>query len=118
MISESRTYSIRIDMSQAQLSQPQVSQVSRARVSQADAIAERVVDARKLAPGQRHAIIFQLFDRLEAGGAIEVVADHDPRPLRYLFDVGYGDRCKWIYLEQGPDVWRVRLQRATAGADT
>lgn len=39
------------------------------------------------------------------------VTDHDPRPLRYQFDAGYDGRCKWTYLEQSPEVWRVCLQR-------
>lgn len=76
-------------------------------------LAERVVDTREIPPGQRHPLIFQLFEGLEVGNCIQLVVDHDPRPLRYQFDAGYGSRCKWTYLEQGPEVWRVCLQRAT-----
>ncbi len=80
-------------------------------MSVAEVIEERVLDVREIPP--RYAIIFQLFDHLDIGRSIQLIADHDPRPLRYQFDSGYGNRCKWIYLEQGPDVWRVRLRRET-----
>jgi uncharacterized protein (DUF2249 family) len=38
------------------------------------------------------------------------VVDHDPRPLRYQLEARHGSCCDWAYLEQGPDVWRVRLR--------
>jgi uncharacterized protein (DUF2249 family) len=82
-------------------------------MSEAEVLEERVVDVREIPPHHRHPIIFHLFDRLDIGSSIQLIADHDPRPLRYQFDAGYGDRCKWTYLEQGPDVWRVRLRRET-----
>jgi uncharacterized protein (DUF2249 family) len=73
--------------------------------------AEQVIDVRLIPPSHRHAMIFRLFHRLEDGKGFQLVADHDPRPLRYQFDVRYGSGCKWTYLERGPDVWRVRLVR-------
>jgi uncharacterized protein (DUF2249 family) len=30
----------------------------------------------------------------------------------------YGDRLGWTYLEEGPEVWRVRLEYAPAPTDT
>lgn len=72
---------------------------------------ERVVNVGDIPRAHRHAIIFQLFDRLAPGEGLQLVVDHDPRPLRYQFDVRHGARCTWSYLEQGPDVWRVRLRR-------
>lgn len=74
-------------------------------------LAEQVFDVRDIPPSHRHPIIFRLFNRLEVGKGFQLVADHDPRPLRYQFDVKYGNLCKWTYLERGPDVWRVRLAR-------
>lgn len=82
-------------------------------MSEAGVLEERVLDVREIPPSHRHPIIFRLFDHLAVGSSIQLIADHDPRPLRYQFDAGYGDRCKWAYLEQGPDVWRVRLRRET-----
>lgn len=80
-------------------------------MSEAEVVHERVLDVRKIPPHNRHPIIFELFDCLDIGSSIQLIADHDPRPLRYLFDAGFGDKCNWTYLEQGPDVWRVCLRR-------
>lgn len=72
---------------------------------------ERVIDVREIDARIRHTIIFQLFDHLEPRSALQLVADHDPKPLHYQLDTKYGARCHWTYLESGPDVWRVRLRR-------
>jgi uncharacterized protein (DUF2249 family) len=70
---------------------------------------ERVIDVRDIAPRYRHAIIFQLFDHLDAD-SLQLIADHDPRPLHFQLEVKHGTRCNWSCIEQGPDVWRVRLR--------
>jgi uncharacterized protein (DUF2249 family) len=45
------------------------------------------------------------------------VNDHDPKPLYYQFQAEIGPKFEWQYLEQGPEVWRVRIGRpATAAA--
>jgi uncharacterized protein (DUF2249 family) len=72
---------------------------------------ERLIDVRELEPRVRHTVIFQLFEHLDDLGSLQLVADHDPRPLRLQLEAKHGDRCRWSYLEQGPDVWRVRLHR-------
>jgi uncharacterized protein (DUF2249 family) len=72
---------------------------------------DRVLDVRTIEPRQRHEIIPKLFDQLEAGAALQLIVDHDPRPLRYYLESVHGDGCHWTYLEQGPDIWRVRLAR-------
>lgn len=40
-----------------------------------------VIDVRRLEPRFRHAHIFSTFAALDVGSAIELVNDHDPRPL-------------------------------------
>jgi uncharacterized protein (DUF2249 family) len=75
---------------------------------------ERVIDVRDISPRIRHTVIFQLFEDLDATSALQLVADHDPRPLRFQLEARHGNRCCWTYLEQGPDVWRVRLQHLRA----
>jgi uncharacterized protein (DUF2249 family) len=77
---------------------------------------ETVLDVRKLEPQQRHAIVQRLIDRLGRGRSLQLIADHNPRPLRGYFEMVYGDEAQWSYLEQGPAVWRVRLARGTAYA--
>ncbi|MGN6584094.1 MAG: hypothetical protein ACTHJV_10360 [Rhizobiaceae bacterium] len=36
--------------------------------------------------------------------------------MRLQLEAKHGDRCCWAYLEQGPDVWRVRLRRRSLGS--
>lgn len=75
----------------------------------AEAAPGRVVDVRRLPPVQRHPLIFQTFHALRAGEAFELVNDHDPKPLYYQFAAELPGQFTWEYLEQGPEVWRVRI---------
>jgi len=68
-----------------------------------------VVDVRSLAPGQRHAKIFQLVDELAPGASFILVNDHDPKPLYYQLEAEYPRQFSWTYRERGPDVWRVEI---------
>ena len=70
---------------------------------------ERVMDVRRIDPRHRHTVILQLFESLPAHGAIQLIADHYPKPLRFQLEAKYGAACLWAYLEHGPDAWRVRL---------
>lgn len=73
------------------------------------------VDVRTIAPRDRHPLIFATFAALEVGAALELINDHDPRPLYYQLCYEHTGTFSWDYLEQGPDVWRVRIGRtATA----
>lgn len=81
-------------------------------MTEAATTTERVLDVREIPPYQRHEIIPRLFDHLAPGQAMQIVVDHDPRPLRQFFASVHGDDCLWTYLEQGPEVWRVQLRRA------
>lgn len=71
---------------------------------------ERVINVRDIDPRHRHRIILQLFEQLGPDSSLQLVVDHDPRPLRFQLEARYGARCRWTYLAQGPDVWRIRLQ--------
>ncbi|AEB12276.1 DUF2249 domain-containing protein [Marinithermus hydrothermalis] len=72
---------------------------------------ETVLDVRKIPPPQRHPLIFETFDALEAGQAFELVNDHDPKPLYYQFQAERPGRFSWTYLEAGPTVWRARIEK-------
>ncbi len=74
---------------------------------------DRVVKVAEIDPRYRHMIIFQLFEHLTPGNSLQLVVDHDPKPLRFQLKARHGSRCDWSYLEEGPDVWRVRLRQAT-----
>ena len=56
-------------------------------------------------------LIFSTFSGLSAGQALELVNDHDPRPLYYQFNAQMPGQFAWDYLENGPDLWRVAITR-------
>lgn len=70
-----------------------------------------VLDVRRLPCELRRATIIESFDALEPGQAMDIINTFDPVPLRQHFEertlVGFG----WDYLEEGPDIWRIRLTR-------
>ncbi len=69
------------------------------------------LDVRSEPPARRHELIFETYEALEPGAGFVLVNDHDPKPLRYQFEAEQTDRFSWDYLEQGPEVWRVRIGR-------
>jgi len=77
---------------------------------------ERVINVAEIDPRYRHAILFRLFEHLALDDSLQILVDHDPRPLRLRLEARHGSRCGWSYLEEGPDVWRVRLRLLRAGS--
>jgi uncharacterized protein (DUF2249 family) len=75
---------------------------------------DAVLDVRDLAPAQRHETIFSTYRELAPGAGFVLVNDHDPRPLRYQFEAEHAGQFTWQSLESGPEVWRVRIGRASA----
>lgn len=73
--------------------------------------AKTVVDVRSIVPRERHPMIFRAFEALKRGEAMQLVNDHDPKPLYYQFQAELGPVFDWDYLEQGPEVWRVSIGR-------
>jgi uncharacterized protein (DUF2249 family) len=71
----------------------------------------KTIDVRQIIPRERHALIFETFHALANQQAFELVNDHDPKPLYYQFAAEHAGQFSWDYLEQGPDVWRVRIGR-------
>jgi len=67
------------------------------------------VKAPEYPPQLKHKVIFETFDRLAGGEAMLLINDHDPRPLRYQFEATRSGQFTWEYLEQGPDVFRVKI---------
>jgi uncharacterized protein (DUF2249 family) len=79
-------------------------------------ISKHVVDVRTIAPRERHPLIFSTFRALQAGESMELVNDHDPRPLYYQFQAEAPGTFQWDYLLQGPETWRVAITRIATGA--
>lgn len=69
------------------------------------------LDARAIPHAIRHATIFGALEGLRPGGALVLTADHDPVPLRAQLEQRAPGAYATDYLEQGPEVWRLRLTR-------
>jgi uncharacterized protein (DUF2249 family)/hemerythrin-like domain-containing protein len=72
------------------------------------------IDVRDIAQRDRHRRVFEEFDRLAVGESLDVVSDHDPRPLSYQFARKRRGAYAWDYVERGP-IWRVRITRTMVG---
>lgn len=73
----------------------------------------KVVDVREIIPRERHPLIFQTLDSLAPDEQLELVNDHDPKPLYYQLMHERTGQFTWAYLEEGPMVWRVAIGRQT-----
>lgn len=67
------------------------------------------IDVRFIPPRERHPLIFQNFDLLHPGEAFLLVNDHDPKPLYYQFVHERENQFSWEYLQEGPEIWQVRI---------
>lgn len=74
-----------------------------------------VLDVRSEPHMRRHELIFDSYHQLAPGTGFELVNDHDPKPLYYQFDAQFAGEFTWDYLEQGPEIWRVRIARPAVG---
>ena len=74
-------------------------------------VPDSTLDVRSEIPARRHQLIFETFHGLQPGSAFELVNDHDPKPLYYQFEAEHPGTFSWDYLEEGPQVWRVRIGR-------
>lgn len=73
-----------------------------------------ILDVRKEPHARRHGLIFSSYMKLAGGEGFELVNDHDPKPLYYQFNAQHRGEFSWDYLEQGPEVWRVRIGKVAA----
>jgi len=76
-----------------------------------DTLKEHLIDVRPMPPRERHPKIFGTWTELKPGESILLVNDHDPLPLYYQFACEHTGEFHWEYLEQGPDVFRVRISK-------
>ena len=70
------------------------------------------LDARAIPHAIRHATIFGALGAIKPGGAMVLVAPHDPLPLLAQLAAREGDAVEVSYLQRGPEAWRMRLHRA------
>jgi len=70
---------------------------------------DQTLDIRTELPRRRHELSFETYGNLGAGENFVLINDHDPKPLRYQFEAEHSREFSWDYLEEGPEVWRVRI---------
>jgi uncharacterized protein (DUF2249 family) len=69
------------------------------------------IDVREVAPRERHPAILGAFRALGFGDVLEIVNDHDPKPLYDQLQAEAAGNFSWDSLQSGPEVWRVRSQK-------
>lgn len=79
--------------------------------------AQTQVDVRLIPPRERHPLIFSAFRHLASGQVMELINDHDPKPLYYQFQAEMPGKFAWDYLEEGPQTWRVAITKLKGHAD-
>lgn len=72
-------------------------------------------DIRPYPPAERHEMFYKAFADIKPGEAFEFVNDHDPRPLYYQMEAESKTPFRWEYLEEGPEVWKVRVVKMKEG---
>jgi uncharacterized protein (DUF2249 family) len=55
--------------------------------------------------------VFGAFDAIAPGGSLVLVAPHDPQPLLRQLSDRVAGQLEVIYLERGPEAWRLQLTR-------
>ncbi|HHV22477.1 MAG TPA: DUF2249 domain-containing protein [Propionibacterium sp.] len=71
---------------------------------------EPELDARAIPHAIRHGAIFGALASIPPGGAMVLVAPHDPVPLLNQIRERVGDAIGVSYLERGPEAWRLRFE--------
>ena len=72
---------------------------------------DQTLDIRSEVPQRRHQLIFETYGNLGSGEGFVLVTDHDPKPLRDQLEAEHAGEFSWDYLEEGPEVWRVRIAK-------
>ncbi|NHM29182.1 DUF2249 domain-containing protein [Neobacillus terrae] len=70
-----------------------------------------VVNVPDYPPREKPPTIFSIIDDLKSGESMKIINDHNPRPLLYQFMMERPDKFTWEYLEEGPEVWMVAIDK-------
>ena len=76
--------------------------------------APNALDVRPLPPTRKAATVLATFDRLDAGESFVLVDNRDPDAVCARLDAERSDQGRWTYLQDGPYVWHVRIERHRA----
>lgn len=69
------------------------------------------LDARLIPHAIRHGAVFGALSQVRPGAAMILVAPHNPQPLLAQIEEREGDAVRRSYLQEGPDSWKVLLER-------
>jgi uncharacterized protein (DUF2249 family) len=69
------------------------------------------LDVREVPHGERHARVLAALDALPADAALVLIAPHAPLPLLAEIENRYAGQVAGQWLQDGPDVWQIRLHR-------
>lgn len=69
------------------------------------------LDVTILEPRHKHQRIFEIYDSLAPGQGFIINNDHDPKPLYYQLLAERGKAFSWEYLENGPEIWKVKISK-------
>jgi len=77
--------------------------------------AQTRLDVRPIEPKHRFERIMSAYHDLSLGETLELVVDHDPKCMYYTLEAEHGaETFSFEYLEEGPKVWRVHVQKEKA----
>ena len=70
------------------------------------------LDVRPVEPKDRFERIMGAYEALGVQQTLELIVDHDPKCMYYTLRATRGDDAfAFVYLENGPETWRVRVTR-------
>ena len=73
------------------------------------------LDLRLVPENQRHPDkIINAWKELSPGDTLRLINDHDPKPLRYMFQIEFKDSFAWEYKQEGPREWIVEIKKIKA----
>ena len=70
-----------------------------------------VLDVRQMPPWERHPRIFEMIDGLKPGQALQLVNDHEPKPLYYQIMAERPGQFDWESREEAPRHWVAVITR-------
>lgn len=59
----------------------------------------------------RQPMVFDAWEGVGPEGILQIINDHDPKPLRYHFESEYKDKFEWAYVSEGPGQWVVNITK-------
>lgn len=75
---------------------------------------ENELDVRPLRKPHKHPAIFETYRGLDVDGSFVLINNHDPLHLHDEFEVEHPGAYDWVYLESGPDTWRIQITKLTS----